>query len=152
MTVRKATVEDADKISRLEASAFPKEEAASLAAFQDRLRVYPDEKDLTDEMYASAELHDKNGKWQMIFGVATHPDHRRQGLASDMVRRFVGQAEKEGRLGVVLTCKDYLVHFYERLGFVNEGVSGSAHGGVTWYQMRLTFPRCEVSTESRSDD
>ncbi|MBP5491589.1 MAG: GNAT family N-acetyltransferase [Clostridiales bacterium] len=162
MTVRKATVEDADKISRLEASAFPQEEAASLAAFQDRLRVYPDhflvvehdgeilccvnglvtdEKDLTDEMYASADLHDKNGKWQMIFGVATHPDHRRQGLASDMVRRFVGQAEKEGRLGVVLTCKEYLVHFYERLGFVNEGVSGSAHGGVTWYQMRLTFTR-----------
>ena len=162
MTVRKATVEDADKISRLEASAFPQEEAASLAAFQDRLRVYPDhflvvehdgeilccvnglvtdEKDLTDEMYASADLHDKNGKWQMIFGVATHPDHRRQGLASDMVRRFVGQAEKEGKLGVVLTCKEYLVHFYERLGFVNEGVSGSAHGGVTWYQMRLTFTR-----------
>ncbi len=162
MTVRKATVEDADKISRLEASAFPQEEAASLAAFQDRLRVYPDhflvvehdgeilccvnglvtdEKDLTDEMYASADLHYKNGKWQMIFGVATHPDHRRQGLASDMVRRFVGQAEKEGRLGVVLTCKEYLVHFYERLGFVNEGVSGSAHGGVTWYQMRLTFTR-----------
>ncbi|MBO7514708.1 MAG: GNAT family N-acetyltransferase [Lachnospiraceae bacterium] len=162
MTVRKANVEDADKISRLEASAFPQEEAASLAAFQDRLRVYPDhflvvehdgeilccvnglvtdEKDLTDEMYASADLHDKNGKWQMIFGVATHPDHRRQGLASDMVRRFVGQAEKEGRLGVVLTCKEYLVHFYERLGFVNEGVSGSAHGGVTWYQMRLTFTR-----------
>ena len=161
MTVRKATIKDADKISKLEASAFPKEEAASLAAFQDRLRVYPDhflvveqdgvilccvnglvtdEKDLTDEMYASADLHDENGKWQMIFGVATHPDHRRKGLASDTVRRFVEQAEKEGRLGVVLTCKDYLVHFYERLGFVNEGVSDSTHGGVTWYQMRLTFP------------
>jgi Predicted acetyltransferase len=173
MLVRKATIKDADKISKLEAGSFPKEEAASLSAFRDRLRVYPkhflvmeedgeilccvnglvtDEKDLTDEMYSSADLHDENGKWQMIFGVATHPDHRRQGLASDIVRRFVEYAQKEGRLGVVLTCKDYLVHFYERLGFVNEGVSGSAHGGVTWYQMRLTFPRCEVSTESRSDD
>lgn len=161
MTVRKATIQDADKISKLEASSFPKEEAASLAAFQDRLRVYPDhflvveqegeivccvnglvtdEKDLSDEMYASADLHDENGKWQMIFGVATLPDHRRQGLASDTVRRFVEQAKKEGRLGVVLTCKDYLVHFYERLGFVNEGVSDSTHGGVLWYQMRLTFP------------
>ncbi|MBR5973941.1 MAG: GNAT family N-acetyltransferase [Clostridiales bacterium] len=161
MTVRKATIQDADKISKLEASAFPEEEAASLAAFQDRLRVYPDhfllmeeegeilccvngmvtdEKDLSDDMYASANLHDENGRWQMIFGVATHPDYRRKGLASDAVRRFVEQARQEGRLGVVLTCKDYLVHFYERLGFVNEGVSDSTHGGVTWYQMRLAFP------------
>ena len=26
-----------------------------------------------------------------------------------------------------------------KLGFVNEGVSGSVHGGAVWYQMRLTF-------------
>ena len=132
MLVRKATIKDADKISKLEAGSFPKEEAASLSAFRDRLRVYPNHFLVVEE------------DGEILCCV--------NGLVTNIVRRFVEYAQKEGRLGVVLTCKDYLVHFYERLGFVNEGVSGSAHGGVTWYQMRLTFPRCEVSTESRSDD
>lgn len=29
------------------------------------------------------------------------------------------------------------MHYYAKFGFVNEGVSGSTHGGVVWYQMRL---------------
>jgi len=29
--------------------------------------------------------------------------------------------------------------YYAKFGFVNEGVSNSVHGGVVWYQMRLTF-------------
>ena len=43
------------------------------------------------------------------------------------------------RLVAVLTCKEALVHYYAKFGFVNEGVSGSTHGGVVWYQMRLKF-------------
>ena len=31
------------------------------------------------------------------------------------------------------------VHYYAGFGFVSEGVSGSTHGGVVWYQMRLKF-------------
>ena len=45
----------------------------------------------------------------------------------------------QGRRGLVLTCKDRLVHYYAKFGFVSEGVSSSTHGGVVWYQMRLTF-------------
>ena len=41
--------------------------------------------------------------------------------------------------GLVLTCKEKLLHYYAKFGFVNEGVSGSTHGGVVWYQMRLRF-------------
>ena len=37
----------------------------------------------------------------------------------------------------MLTCKDKLLHYYAKFGFVNEGVSASTHGGVVWYQMRL---------------
>ena len=39
----------------------------------------------------------------------------------------------------MLTCKEQLVHYYGKLGFENEGMSGSTHGGVVWYAMRLTF-------------
>lgn len=37
---------------------------------------------------------------------------------------------------------DYLEklrHFYASFGFVEEGISTSTHGNVTWYQMRLQF-------------
>jgi hypothetical protein len=32
-----------------------------------------------------------------------------------------------------------MISFYERFGFVNEGLSESEHGGAPWYQMRLVF-------------
>ena len=49
-------------------------------------------------------------------------------------------ARKEGRKGVVLTCKDHLVPYYEKhFGYVNEGVAASTHCNVKWNQMRLTF-------------
>ena len=35
--------------------------------------------------------------------------------------------------------KEGLLPFYGSFGFVNEGISGSVHGGVVWYQMRLTL-------------
>ena len=39
--------------------------------------------------------------------------------------------------GVVLTCKENMIPFYEQFGFVDEGVSESEHGGVVWHQMRI---------------
>ena len=98
-----------------------------------------DEADLRDEMYADASLHNPGGAWQMIFGVNTLPEYRCQGLAEQVLRRVIADAKAQGRKGCVLTCKEQLVHYYAKLGFVNEGVSGSTHGGVVWYAMRLTF-------------
>ena len=98
-----------------------------------------DEKNLTDEMYEKACLHDENGAWQMIFGVNTLPKYRRQGYAEKLLRYAINDARAQDREGLVLTCKDKLVHYYEKFGFQNEGVSESVHGGATWYQMRLIF-------------
>ena len=39
----------------------------------------------------------------------------------------------------MLTCLDDLIPFYARLGFADEGLSTSNHGGVPWHQMRLTL-------------
>ncbi|MDY6059197.1 MAG: GNAT family N-acetyltransferase, partial [Candidatus Fimenecus sp.] len=39
-----------------------------------------------------------------------------------------------------LTCKDKLLPFYARLGFVDEGVTDkSTHGNAVWHQMRIIF-------------
>lgn len=85
------------------------------------------------------EEQDIKCKWQMIFGVETHPDYQHQRIATSLLNSFIDIARSQNRLGLVLTCKKELVGFYSQFGFVNEGVSVSSHGGVVWYQMRLEF-------------
>ena len=160
MEIRKGTLKDLEAIAAVEAACFPAAEAATAEEFAGRLQQYGDHfwllwegerllafvdgfctdwPDLTDAMYADASLHDENGAWQMIFGVNTLPRCRRQGYAGQLLQQAIADARAQGRKGLVLTCKEALVHYYAKFGFVNEGVSGSTHGGVVWYQMRLKF-------------
>ena len=160
-TVRHAFPCDAPKIARLESICFPEAEAASAETIASRVLAYPDnftlvefngdivsvvdgpvtlEKDLTDEMYSDTSFHRDDGEWQMIFGVETDPSHRRKGVAELALCSFLEYAKEIGCKGAVLTCKEELVHYYAKFGFINEGVSASSHGGAVWYQMRLIFP------------
>lgn len=160
MEIRKATIEDLDAITALEAACFPAAEAASRESFKKRLEVFADRfwllwegdrlvsmvngmvtdrEELVDEMFADATIHQANGKWQMIFGVATHPEYQRRGLAAKVLQRAIAECKAEGRKGLILTCKEQKLHYYAKFGFVSEGVSVSEHGGALWYQMRLEF-------------
>ena len=145
----------------LEAICFPPEYAASPATIAERMTTYADhfwliedeggmllalvngpcthERDLTDEMYETPTMHDPDGAWQMILGVATAPAAQGQGLATRLLRTVTETTRVHGRQGLVLTCLDDLVRFYARLGFVDEGLSASHHGGALWHQMRLTL-------------
>ena len=156
--IRTATLADLDAVAAVEAACFPEAEAATRAELADRLAHYgdhfwlmfdggtliafvdgmvTDRADLTDDLYADASLHDAHGAWQMIFGVNTLPRCRRRGYAGLLLQRAIADARTQGRKGLVLTCKEKLLHYYAKFGFVNEGVSASTHGGVVWYQMRL---------------
>ena len=159
-TIRTAVEQDLDAIAAVEAECFPAAEAATRAEFAERLRYYgnhfwllwedetlaafvdgmvTDAADLTDAMYADASLHNENGAWQMIFGVNTIPAYRKHGYAGELIKCAIEDARKQERKGLVLTCKDHLVHYYAKFGFENEGISESEHGGVRWNQMRLKF-------------
>ena len=94
---------------------------------------------LTDKMYEDPTLHDPKGDWQMIFGVNTIPDYRKRGCAGLVLERVIADAKAQGRKGLVLTCKDKLVHYYAKFGFEDYGRSESVHGGAVWYEMRLVF-------------
>ena len=152
--IRQGNIEDAEALADVETACFPPAEAATAEEIAARLSVYPshffllyadgiltgfidgmvtNEKDLRDEMYAEA------GDWQMIFGLNTLPSYRRLGLAGRLIEAMKEDAKKQGRKGIVLTCKEELIHYYAKFGFENEGKSNSSHGNVTWYQMRLTF-------------
>lgn len=160
MLIRTATIDDLDAVTAVEAECFPPAEAATRSDFEQRLAHYSnhfwlmfdedkliafvdgmvtDTADLTDDMYEDASLHKEDGAWQMIFGVNTIPEYRRHGCAGALIQRAISDARAQGRKGLVLTCKDKLIHYYAKFGFVNEGVSASVHGNVTWYQMRLSF-------------
>lgn len=158
-TIRHATMKDLDALTAIEAACFPPAEAASAYALRARLSVYPDffwiladgatiisfingfatnRPDLTDDMYEDASLHDPDGEWQMIFGVDTDPRFQHLGYASRLMRAVIDDTRAAGRRGLVLTCKERLIGFYQRFGFIDEGVSASTHGNVVWHQMRLT--------------
>ena len=160
MIIRTATMQDLDAVSAVEAECFPPAEAATREDFEHRLAHYADhfwlmfdedkliafvdgfvtdEPDLADEMFEKAEMHNEQGKWQMIFGVNTIPSYRKHGYAGQLIERAIEDARKQNRVGLVLTCKDKLVHYYAKFGFVNEGYTGSNQGGVKWNQMRITF-------------
>ena len=160
MNIRTATMNDLEAIAAVEAECFPAAEAATKEEFAERLEHYAehfwllfddnkliafvdgmvtDDADLNDEMYAKAQLHNSAGAWQMIFGVNTIPAYREHGYAGQLIEAAIADAKAQGRKGLVLTCKEKLLHYYAKFGFVNEGVSSSTHGNVLWYQMRLTF-------------
>ena len=161
MIIRTATSDDLEKLAAVEAACFPASEAATKEQLAKRVKHYgnhfwlmfdgdrlvsfvdgfvTNETDLTDEMYEKAELHNEGGEWQMIFGVNTIPEYRKRGLAGELIKRAISDAENQGRKGLVLTCKDALIPYYSKFGFINEGISDkSTHGNVAWNQMRLTF-------------
>lgn len=160
MQIRIAKKEDLPQIAAVEAECFPPNEAATEEELADRLAHYAnhfwllfdgeklvsfvdgmvtDQPDLKDEMYEKASMHDEGGAWQMIFGVNTIPSCRRKGYAGELIKRAISDAKKQGRKGLVLTCKEKLIPYYSRFGFVSEGKSKSVHGNVVWYQMRLVL-------------
>lgn len=94
---------------------------------------------IINKEYDNANLHDEYGEWQMIFSVVTDPGYRGQGYATMLMKQVIEDAKKQGREGIVLTCKEHLLGFYGSFGFQNEGVSESTHGDVMWYQMRMSF-------------
>lgn len=160
MIIRTAEFCDLDAITTIESINFPTAEAAKKEDFKERLKYYKNhfwlmfdgdkliafvdglvtnEADLTDEMYENAAMNDESGDWQMIFGVNTTPEYRKRGCAGELIKAAIADAKAQGRKGLVLTCKDSLIHYYSRFGFKNEGISKSIHGNTIWYQMRLTL-------------
>ena len=158
--IRTATLADLDAVAAVEAACFPAAEAATRAELAERLAHYgdhfwlmfdggtliafvdgmvTDRADLTDDLYADASLHDARGAQPRSVGVQALPESRLLAHAWPLIERAIADARAQGRRGLVLTCKDRLVHYYAKFGFVSEGVSASTHGGVVWYQMRLTF-------------
>lgn len=160
ITIRAAKFQDAQMLSQIEAVCFPKSEAAGLASFEARLKSFgncfliaemdgkiigfingmvTDRETIVDEMFEDASLHEVDGAWQSVFGLDVLPEYRCRGVAAELMQAFIAKAQKEGRKGCTLTCKERLIAYYSKFGYVNKGVSESQHGGAVWHDMLLEF-------------
>lgn len=108
-------------------------ETGKLAGFLSGLST--DEHAFRDEFFYNAELYNPNGKNIMILGLNVLPEYRGKGLARELVSRYIGKEQKNGRQAFVLTCLSDKVSMYERMGFFDKGISNSAWGGEQWHEM-----------------
>lgn len=160
IVIRRAIADDVTRIAEIEEKCFPPAEAASLKSFLERFMAFPecffvaevdgkvvghingcvtDSPELPDTLYHNTCLHRPDGAWQTVFGIAVLPEYQHQGIARELMGHFINEAKKRKRAGIILTCKDEKIGFYESLGFENEGVSESTHGGARWNDMILRF-------------
>ncbi|MCI8516355.1 MAG: GNAT family N-acetyltransferase [Hungatella sp.] len=158
--IREVTMDDLERVTEVEAVCFPAAEAAGRESFQDRIRSFSDsffvaekdgqivgfingavtdERTIRDEMFEDVSLHDPKGNYQSIFGLDVVPQWQHMGIAGELMEHMIKEARRKGRKGLILTCKERLIGFYERFGYKNLGVSRSVHGGAVWYDMILEF-------------
>lgn len=160
MEIRVAKPWELESIIHIEQECFPPAEAASAKEFAERYAAFPenfivavindqvvgfingattDHPDLPDELYHDTSLHKPNGAYQTVFGLDVLPSYRNQGIAAKLLRYLITLSKERGKSGMVLTCKDHLVSYYEKFGFEHQGVSASSHGGSKWNDMLFLF-------------
>ena len=94
-----------------------------------------DESVFRDEFFLDAKLHNPDGANIMILGLDVLPEYRHMGLATSIVELYVKREKAKNRKSFILTCHDSLVGMYEKMGFVDLGISGSTWGSETWHEM-----------------
>lgn len=155
---RNILADEADQAVAIEKICFPPNEACSEAMMKERIAVAPeqflvavdretgklagflnglstDEDSFRDEFFTNAGLYDPAGKNVMLLGLDVLPEYRRQGLASEIMSRYLQREREKGRSLVILTCLDSKVSMYEKMGFENNGLADSSWGGEQWFEM-----------------
>ena len=158
--IRTVRPEDLDQVAQMELSCFPAAEAADRESLSQRIGTFPesffvaegegkllgmingcatDSRMICDEMFSDPSFHQPDGAYQAIFGLDLLPAYRHRRITSGLIGHLIEDARKRGRKGLILTCKEGLIPFYEAFGYRNLGVSASVHGGAMWYDMVLEF-------------
>lgn len=154
-----ARLSDLDDLMEIENSGFTESEAATRAAMSERIQVIPDtflvafnqnhqavgfivgpavnERYITDELFEKTVPNDQTAAYQTVLSLAVHPAYRNCKIAGMLLDKLKETAVSQDRKAITLTCLEGLVGFYEKYGYLNEGVSASTHADETWYNMVL---------------
>jgi len=159
---RSIYADEADQAVLIEQICFPPHEACSEKHMKERIAKAPelflvavdretgkiagflnglatDENIFRDEFFTDANLYNPNGKQVMLLGLDVLPEYRRQGLATEIVRKYAERERANGRQMLILTCLDSKVSMYEKMGFVDKGISNSSWGGEEWHEMSIVI-------------
>lgn len=156
MHIRHVMASDLPRLMAIEQASFTVEEAATAEAFSERIAHIADsffvaEEDgviiglingpvvavryITDDLFTTITPNVQSGGHQTVLGLAVDPAYRNRGVATALLAALEREAICKQRETVTLTCQASLISFYERHGYVNEGVSSSTHAGITWYNV-----------------
>jgi ribosomal protein S18 acetylase RimI-like enzyme len=160
--IRNVLLKDLDECYLVETSGFPPEEAATRETIKLRIDMFPqgffvaeaegrvigilnsaatDKDDISDEELKQLIGHIPHGKNMVVFALAVLPEYQKRGIANRLMSRFVEDARERKKENILLMCKQHLIAYYERMGFVHIGLSKSTHGGAEWHEMRLALEK-----------
>ena len=155
--IRQAELKDLDAIERIELENFSEEEAIAREILKDHIEkiqatflvaecqgqilgylegpVRP-ERYLIDSSFSKVEdlSHLEQG-FISITSLSIAKEAQGLGVGTLLLEAMKEIVIKEGRQGINLTCHDYLIPYYERQGFTNEGLSESQYAGEVWYNL-----------------
>ncbi|MFF0826039.1 GNAT family N-acetyltransferase [Brevibacillus sp. NPDC003359] len=156
LKIRNAKIEDLPQLVAIEQLCFSKEEAATKEAIEKRIELIPDsfyvaEEDgeiagfvngpvietafITDDLFSDIKENRETNWHQSVLELAVAPHFQNRGVASRLLTYLETEARVKKRETITLTCKENLIPFYERHGYINKGFSRSEHAGATWYNM-----------------
>jgi len=150
--------QEAEEAAEIERICFPPNEACSEAMMKRRIAKAPalflvavdrangkiagflsglstNECVFRDEFFENENLYEPDGKNIMLLGLDVRPEYQMQGLAKQLVARYVCRERENKRETLILTCLESKVKMYEKMGFRNKGLSASKWGGEQWYEM-----------------
>lgn len=152
--------EEADEAVTIEQICFPPHEACSEKHMKERIKKAPEmflvamdresckmagflnglatnEEKFRDDFFLDADLYVPAGENVMLLGLDVRPEYRGQGLATEIVKQYAKRESNKNRTSLILTCLEDKVGMYEKMGFVDLGVSGSTWGDEEWHEMRM---------------
>lgn len=156
MIIRHVTEKDWPFIHAIESANFLPEEAASPEVIIARTQVNPDtflvalldhqivgyiegpvvaKAQLEDHLFHGSQKNPETGGYIAVTSLSVAPKYQKQGVGTALIAALKDLAVAQKREGIVLTCHDYLIPYYELNDFKNTGLSDSKHGGGIWYQM-----------------
>ena len=158
MKIRQAKLEDLDRIVEIELENFSVEEAIPHSVFEAHFARNSDlvsgcrKRRQNHGVYRRAswttppsarsvfteEIEDysyESGGYISVTCLSIAKEAQGIGLGKKLLTALKEVALEDKREGINLTCHDYLIAYYEKHGFVNEGLSQSTFAGETWYDM-----------------
>ena len=161
MLIRNVKESDWQAIHQIEAANFSKEEAISKEAIQERIKCIPDtflvteinddivgyiegpivqDPVLTDNLFHKVEKNPIKGGYLAITSLSIKATYQKQGIGTALLAALKDLVLFQERQGILLTCHDYLIAYYEMNGFTYQGPSESKHGGGLWHDMLWKVP------------